>query len=146
MAIYVQVPKDLTEVEPKFLFNLTKRQVICFGGGALVGVPLFFFTRGIIGVSAATTLMIVVMMPFFLLAMYKKNGQPLEKVIAHIIQWRFIRPAKRPYQTENFYAVIERQNRLNTEVHAIVKKPCRRQADEGRKETDCRGQGESRAG
>ena len=146
MAIYVQVPKDLTEVEPKFLFNLTKRQVICFGGGALVGVPLFFFTRGVIGVSAATTLMIVVMMPFFLLAMYKKNGQPLEKVIAHIIHWRFIRPAKRPYQTENLYAVIERQNRLNKEVHAIVKKPCPRQADEGRKEADRSGQGESRAG
>ena len=36
---YVPVPKDLTKVKSKFLFNLTKRQVICFGLGALVGVP-----------------------------------------------------------------------------------------------------------
>ena len=39
---YVSVPKDLTQVKPKFLFNLTKRQVICFGGGAALGLPLFF--------------------------------------------------------------------------------------------------------
>ena len=50
---YVPVPKDLTKVKSKFLFNLTKRQVICFGLGALVGVPVFFLTKGIIGVSMA---------------------------------------------------------------------------------------------
>lgn len=39
---YVPVPKDLTKVKTKVAFNLTKRQLICFGGGALIGVPLFF--------------------------------------------------------------------------------------------------------
>ena len=39
---YVPVPKDLTAVKTKVLFNLTKRQLICFGSGALVGIPLFF--------------------------------------------------------------------------------------------------------
>jgi len=28
---YVNVPKDLTKVKTKVLFNLTKRQLICFG-------------------------------------------------------------------------------------------------------------------
>ena len=42
---YVPVPKDLTKVKSKVLFNLTKRQLICFGGGALIGVPLFFLLR-----------------------------------------------------------------------------------------------------
>ena len=50
---YVPVPKDLTKVKTKFLFNLTKRQVICFGAGALIGLPLFFLTKGTIGTSAA---------------------------------------------------------------------------------------------
>lgn len=27
------------------MFNLTKRQLICFTGGALIGVPLFFFAQ-----------------------------------------------------------------------------------------------------
>ena len=43
---YIPVPKDLTRVKTKFLFNLTKRQLVCFGGGALVGVPLFFLLKG----------------------------------------------------------------------------------------------------
>ena len=33
---YVNVPKDLTKVKTKVLFNLTKRQLICFGSGALI--------------------------------------------------------------------------------------------------------------
>ena len=39
---YVPVPKDLTRVKTKVAFNLTKRQLVCFGCGALIGVPLFF--------------------------------------------------------------------------------------------------------
>ena len=46
---YVSVPKDLTKVKTKVAFNLTKRQLICFGSGALIGVPLFFFLRGSLG-------------------------------------------------------------------------------------------------
>ena len=42
---YVDVPKDLTSVKTKVMFNLTKRQLICFGGGALIGVPLFFVLK-----------------------------------------------------------------------------------------------------
>ena len=30
---YVPVPKDLTKVKTKVAFNLTKRQLVCFGGG-----------------------------------------------------------------------------------------------------------------
>ena len=39
---YVPVPKDLTKIKSKVMFNLTKRQILCFGGGALIGVPLFY--------------------------------------------------------------------------------------------------------
>ena len=40
---YVTVPKDLTRVKSKVVLGLTKRQLICFGGALLVGVPLFLF-------------------------------------------------------------------------------------------------------
>ena len=42
---YVPVPKDLTKVKTKVMFNLTKRQLVCFSGGALVSVPLFFCSK-----------------------------------------------------------------------------------------------------
>ena len=42
---YVTIPKDLSRIQSKVLFGLTKRQVICFGAAALAGVPLFFVGR-----------------------------------------------------------------------------------------------------
>jgi hypothetical protein len=37
-----------------------------------------------------------------------------------MIQVMFLRPKKRPYQTNNFYAAVERQNQLDKEVYRIV--------------------------
>ena len=47
MASYIPVPRDLTRVKSKILFNLTRRQLICFGIAALIGVPSFFFIKSI---------------------------------------------------------------------------------------------------
>ena len=107
---YVPVPKDLTKVKTKVMFNLTKRQLICFSSGALVSVPLFFLLKGPIGTSAASMCMVVMLLPFFLLAMYEKNGQPLEKVLGNIVRVAIIRPKQRPYKTNNFYADKEVYN------------------------------------
>ena len=117
---YVPVPKDLSRVKSKIAFNMTKRQLICFGGGALLGVPLFFLLKAPLGNSTAAMCMMIVMLPFFLLAMYEKNGQPLEKVVVNIVRVCFLRPNQRPYRTNNFYAALERQDRLDKEVHQIV--------------------------
>ena len=85
-----------------------------------IEIPLFFLLKDSAGTSMAAFAMIVVMLPCFLLAMYEKHGQPLEVVIKNVIQTKFIRPKERPYQTENFYAVIEKQRKLEKEVSAIV--------------------------
>lgn len=117
---FVSVPKDLTAVKTKVLFGLTKRQLICFGGGAALGVPLFFIVKAHAATSVATILMIVLMLPFFLLAIYEKDGQPLEKYIGKIIQVCFVRQKRRPYITNNFFAVLDRQAKLDKEVYGIV--------------------------
>ena len=119
---YVPVPKDLGSVKTKVLFNLTKRQLVCFGSGAALGIPLFFLLKAHVSVSAAAICMILVMLPFFLFAMYERNGQPLEKILRNIIRVCFLRSKQRPYETNNFYAVLERQDRLDKEVYQIVNK------------------------
>ena len=119
---YVPVPKDLSKVKTKVAFNLTKRQLICFAAALGVGLPLFFLLKDSAGTSLAAMAMIVVMLPCFLFAMYEKHGQPLEVIVKNIIQTQFIRPKERPYQTENLYAVLERQRKLEKEVSVIVKK------------------------
>jgi len=118
---YVPVPKDLTKVKSKILFNLTKRQLICFGGGALIGVPLFFLLRGSLGASSAAILMVLSMLPLFVMGLYEKNGRPLEKVLGDVIQTVFLRPKRRPYQTENLYAALMRQEQMEREVQKIVR-------------------------
>ena len=118
---YVPVPKDLTKVKSKLLFNLTKRQLICFGGGALIGVPLFFLLRGSLGASSAAILMVLSMLPLFVMGLYEKNGRPLEKVLGDVIQTVFLRPKRRPYQTNNLYAALMRQEQMEREVQKIVR-------------------------
>ena len=126
---YVTVPKDLTKVKSKVVFGLTKRQLICFGGALLVGVPLFFLIRGRVPTSAA--------------ALYEKHGQPLEVVVRQIVECCFIQPKERPYQTNNAYTALVRQSQMEKEVNAIVQKAKERnerksagQAHPRRKERD----------
>ena len=133
---YVPVPKDLNNVKTKVFLNLTKRQLICFGSGALLGVPLFFLLKENIATSAAAICMIVVMLPFFLFAMYEKNGQPLEKILHNIIQVSVVRPKQRPYRTNNFYSVIEQQDKLDKEVYRIVNGKTSEKTDKSRKTKD----------
>lgn len=118
---YVPVPKDLTKVKTKVMFNLTKRQLICFSIGLAIGIPVYFWLRGPLGDSTAALMMILAMIPAFLFAMYEKNGQHLEVILKNMINVLFLRPKKRPYKTNNFYAVIDRQNRLDKEVYMIVR-------------------------
>jgi len=119
---YVSIPKDLTAVKTKFILGLTKRQAVCFGAAALTGVPLFFLLRGFIPVNVAALLMVIVMLPFFLFAMYERNGQPLEKYLRYVIAVKYINPSIRTYQTNNIYAALERQAKLFGEVQRIVSK------------------------
>ena len=100
---YVSVPKDLTKVKNKVAFNLTKRQIICIGIGAAIGIPFYFLTRGILGMSNAATVMVILMLPAFMFAMYEKDGMHLEDVILHILNVKVFRPPVRTYETENYY-------------------------------------------
>ena len=122
---YVPVPKDLTKVKTKLAFNLTKRQLICFSLAALVGLPVYFLTRGAIGNSAAVLLMIGLMMPFFFFAMYEKDGQAAEKLLKNRLRYK-LWPKNRPYRTENLYKSIAKK-----EVSEMAK----RQAAVGRGKT-----------
>ena len=120
MASYIPVPRDLTKVKSKVAFNLTKRQLICFCIAAAIGVPTFFLLKNIGDSTFAAMGMMIVMMPLFFFAMYEKNGQPLEVFLHHFIQATFIRPKIRPYQTDNYYAALMRQEKAEKEVEKIV--------------------------
>ena len=102
---YCPVPKDLTKIKSKVALNLTKRQLICFGSAAAVGLPTYFLTRGALGNTIAVFLMIGLMLPFFFLSMFERDGQPAEKILRNYIRAR-LWPGTRPYRTENLYKYL----------------------------------------
>ncbi len=120
MAAYIPVPRDLTRVKSKIFFNLTKRQLVCFGAAALIGVPSFFCIRNVSSTSLAAMGMIFIMIPLFLLAMYERDGQTLEVIAKHYVETKIIRPKIRPYQTDNYYDVLHRAAVAEKEVLEIV--------------------------
>ncbi len=119
-ASYISVPRDLTKVKSKIVLGLTKRQLICFSVAALIGVPSFFLIKSVSEINVAVMGMMVIMMPIFFFAMYEKNGRPLEVYLGHFIEAVFIRPKKRPFRTDNYYAALERQAAAEKEVERIV--------------------------
>ena len=120
MASYIPVPRDLSRVKTKVFLNLTKRQLICFGMAALIGVPSFFLIKSVASTSLAAMSMIIIMIPMFLLAMYERDGQPLEVIAKHFIETKFIRPKIRPYQTDNYYEILHREAVAGKEIEQIV--------------------------
>ena len=122
---YVTVPKDLNRVKTKVALNLTRRQLICFSAAGLVGIPLYLLTRNALGNDLAALLMVMVMLPLFAFALYEKDGMPLEAFIENYIRVRFLNPRIRPYQTENFYRLIQSEINHRKEMRiSAAKKKC----------------------
>lgn len=114
---FVPVPKDLNRVKTKVMFNLTKRQLICFALAAAVGVPVYFLAKPSLGITTAAMLMVVLMLPFIFLALYEKDGQPAEKILSHVVKAMFLRDKVRPYRTSNLYAAIQQEIKEQEELH-----------------------------
>lgn len=119
---YVPVPKDLSKVKTKVALNLTKRQLICFSLAGILGIPIYLVSKSFIGNDIAAILMVMIMLPFFFIAMYEKDGFPAEKILYHIIRQKVLNQGIRPYKTDNFYTKIEKQIQLEKEVALLERK------------------------
>jgi hypothetical protein len=113
---------------------MTKRQLVCFSCAAAVGVPVYLTSRAYVGNNIAVIIMIGLMLPLFLLAMFERDGQPAEKLLRNYIRARWFFPGTRHYKTENLYRYL-----TNKEAQPIAKKgkttgekaPGKRQAGQG---------------
>ena len=119
MAISVAVPKDLSGIKTKVIANLTKRQLICFSGAIIVGIPFYMMTKEVLGIEMATFGMIALMLPFFFFAMYQKNGFPAEKLLFFMIRQKFLTPGIRPYQSEYMFRELEQREEWRKELECL---------------------------
>ena len=122
MAITVDVAKDPSRIKSKFILNFTKRQTFCFTLAALCGVPTYFLLRRVVGTDGAALLMMAVMLPFFFVAMYEKDGVPAEKYVMQMIRMKFVRPGIRRYRAENIYERLKRREMMEREVKRLEEK------------------------
>ncbi len=122
MAISVAVPKDLTGIKTKVALNLTKRQLICFSGAGAVGIPFYLVTRGVLGTQASALIMVAIMLPFFFVAMYEKDGFPAEKILYFMLRQKILTPGIRPYKSENLYRQLEDIEQKKKEVRQLEAK------------------------
>lgn len=128
MAISVAVPKNLSGIKTKVAMNLTKRQLVCFGSAGAVGIPFYIFTKGVIGIQASALIMVALMLPFFFLAMYEKDGFPAEKILYFMLRQKILTPGIRPYKSENLYRQLEEKERMKKEVRYLEEKAAGRNA------------------
>ena len=128
MAISVAVPKDLSGIKTKVAMNLTKRQLICFGGAAAVGIPFYLVTKGVLGTQASALIMVALMLPFFFLAMYEKDGFPAEKILYFMVRQKILTPGIRPYKSENLYKQLEEREKIKKEVRYLEEKAAGQQS------------------
>ena len=128
MAISVAVPKNLSGIKTKVAMNLTKRQLVCFGSAGAVGIPFYIFTKGVIGTQASALIMVALMLPFFFLAMYEKDGFPAEKILYFMLRQKILTPGIRPYKSENLYRQLEEKERMKKEVRYLDEKAAGRNA------------------
>lgn len=122
MAISVSVPKDLSKIKTKVAFNLTKRQIICFGAGILCAIPIFFMTKKTMGMETGLICCMAACVPFFILGMYEKNGVPAEKLIFYMIRHNYIRPQIRERSTDTKFDVKERMENTRKEIAILESK------------------------
>ena len=113
---YVPVPKDLARVKSKVAFNLTRRQIICFVLAAVAAVPVYFLTRNLLGQTIASMLMVALALPFFLLAMYERDGMPFEQIVRNILRVKWLYPASRPYRTNNLFKWMDATRNLQEDA------------------------------
>lgn len=95
---YVNVPRDLSSYEAKVVFNLTKRQLICFSIGAALAIPAYWFTRGVLPSDVRSILMFIIASPFFIAGIFKKDGMTLEKYLYIVCRQKYFRPGIRRYK------------------------------------------------
>lgn len=115
MTISAKVPKDVSAIKKKLVFNLTKRQIISFLLAGTVGFSAYSFLKNYMETDMAALVMTGVMMPFLFVGIYEKDGYPAEKIAYFMVRRAFLLPGIRPYKAENFYDMqgISKQQKKN---------------------------------
>lgn len=103
---FVPVPKDLSKVKTKVALNLTKRQLISFSLGGVIGFLIYINAKNLFPNDIALLIMMAGVMPFFFLGIYEKDGLTFEKLIKYYYESKIRNPEVRIYKNSNSYEAL----------------------------------------
>ncbi len=120
---FVPVPKDLAKVKTKIAFNLTRRQLISFSLGGIIGFFIYINAKQIFPNDIALLIMMVGVMPFFFLGVYERDGLNFEKLIKYYYESKIRNPEVRIYKNINSYeALVKGADKLAKPPKSTAKK------------------------
>lgn len=93
----ISIPMDLKQIQSKLFLGLTKRQLIGFSIGLVVGVLMFLMLKNISLESGMYGLFFTVA-PILFATMYKRNNMYIEQWIKIYIEQNYLNPQKRYYK------------------------------------------------
>lgn len=109
----------MNNIKDKFIWKLTKRQVVFLAIGFTLGLAVYWLTYKSVGTQTAMILFFCLACPFFLISAYDdKSTFTFDKIITNIIRHK-IYPKIRPYKTQNIYRQITEAIEYSEEVEML---------------------------
>lgn len=123
MAIEMEVPKDITQYQQKFIGPFSARQLKFVVPGALLGIGAYMVLKNM-NVSTDTMIIAIglVMLPFLACGYVDYQGLPIYKFL-YAAAGSLLAPKKRLYKTENeFQSAADNFEHLTAEEQKARKK------------------------
>lgn len=122
----ISIPQDLKKIQSKLFFGLTKRQLIGFGLGFLIGITVFLLVRGI-NLDVAMYSLFFVTAPIIFATVYQKDNMYIEQWIKLMIEQKYLNPNKRRYRLTNKNYQLAKERGLIDE--SIIKRRLKEHRD-----------------
>gem|GEM_PF-968521 len=88
MTISVNIPKEITEYERKWIAGLSIRKLVCLVIDIVLAIVMYFILTSVLGLTTTVAAVVIILMamPLMFLGFYKKNGLPFEKYLVLLLR------------------------------------------------------------
>lgn len=127
----ISIPTNLKKIQSKLFLGLTKRQLVGFSIGLLIGISAFMIFRNI-NLDAGMYALFFTTAPILFATIYQKDNMHIEQWIKLLIEQTKLNPNKRYYKVSRKNLKIAKERGLISENQIKRKKRKPRQAQKSK--------------
>jgi hypothetical protein len=121
----ISIPTNLKKIQSKLFLGLTKRQLIGFGIGAVIGI-LFFMLFKDISLDAGMYALFFSGAPMIFATIYQKDNMYVEQWIKLLIEQNNLNPSKRYYKVSKKNLKLAKERGLINEKKIKRRRPAKK--------------------